>query len=238
MSVLTKKSSSAWLKLTFVVGVVLWGWFYTAYADEQPASPESPIVVDAPEAPDALHDENHHKNMHHGLEQQMENYVEEFMVPEFNIETDGVEKGIESGIIVAIIAISFLFGSPLLVIILILVLIFRRKSRREEVQKENVARLIDAGKDVPIELLRGDDQRSAVGDENLRKGIKNIGLGAGLLIFLTLFIDIGIGAVGFIPLGIGLSQIAIWKLIDSKAVHVDSKAVHVDSKAVHGAQQD
>lgn len=118
-------------------------------------------------------------------------------------------------ILIPLLAIFFIFGGPIILVIIMVVLHYRAKARRERQQSENIAQLLAAGKDVPLELLRGDES-DETGENNLRKGVKNIGIGVGLLLFLTLFMGISIGAVGFIMIGLGISQLVIWKLADSK----------------------
>ena len=102
-----------------------------------------------------------------------------------------------------------IFGGPVILVIFLVLMHYRAKARRERLQSENIAQLLAAGKDVPLELLRGDEASSAVAEDNLRKGVKNIGIGTGLLIFLTLFLGIGIGSVGFIIIGLGISQLVV-----------------------------
>lgn len=118
-------------------------------------------------------------------------------------------------VLVPVLAISLIFGGPIVLIIVLATMRYRARARREKLHSENIARLIEAGRDVPLEMLRG----SASGkiEDNLRNGIKNVGVGTGLLIFLTLFLGIKIGSVGFIMIGYGLSQLAVWKWVDSKA---------------------
>ena len=49
-------------------------------------------------------------------------------------------------------------------------------------------------------------------DATMQKGVRNIGLGTGWLIFLTIMFSIEIGSFGFIFIGLGVSQLVIWKL--------------------------
>lgn len=118
-----------------------------------------------------------------------------------------------------ILAVSLIFGGPILLIIVLATLRYRTRERRENIHAENIAKLIEAGRDVPLEMLQGSVGGKIQGkaDDNLRDGIKNVGVGTGLLIFLTLFLGIKIGSVGFIIIGYGLSQLAVWKFVDSKA---------------------
>lgn len=76
----------------------------------------------------------------------------------------------------------------------------------------NIDKLLAAGRDIPVELLRGDDPRQSDEGGNRNKGVRNLLLGIGGLIFLTIFLGIKIGSIGFIWIALGLSQLIIWKL--------------------------
>lgn len=119
-------------------------------------------------------------------------------------------------LLIPLFAIFFIFGGPVILIIAMMILHYRAKARRQRQQSENIAQLLAAGRDVPLELLRGEEASSVLAEENLRKGVKNIGVGTGLLIFLTLLAGVSIGAVGFIMIGLGISQLVVWKLADNK----------------------
>lgn len=118
--------------------------------------------------------------------------------------------------LIPVLAILLIFGGPIVMVIVIAVLRYRARARREKMQSENIARLLEAGRDVPLELLQGVDERARTAENNLRKGITNLGVGVGLTVFLILFLGVKIGSVGFILIGLGLSQLALWKLVDSK----------------------
>lgn len=127
-------------------------------------------------------------------------------------------------IIIPIVAMSLLFGGPVLLIIILALLHYSAKSRRQKNINMNIDKLLAAGRDIPIELLLGEEQRVLKSttqsgdvvythnDDMMRKGIRNIGLGAGWLIFLTIMFGINIGSFGFIFIGLGISQVVIWKL--------------------------
>lgn len=115
-------------------------------------------------------------------------------------------------LLIPILAILFIFGGPILLLILVLVFFFGSKRRRQRDMNNNIDKLLAAGRDIPIELLRGDEPKSADDTGNQAKGIRNICLGAGWLLFLTIAFNIKIGAVGFIWIGLGLSQVLIWYL--------------------------
>lgn len=125
------------------------------------------------------------------------------------------KEGFRWAILIPIVAIIFALGSPVVLIIALATLFYRAKLKRAKLQSENIMRLLEAGREVPIELLRGDDMEYTA--TNLRKGLKNIGLGSGLLIALSLLFEFSVGALGFILIGLGIAQLAVWKLADQKA---------------------
>jgi hypothetical protein len=125
-------------------------------------------------------------------------------------------------LLIPVLALLLIFGGPVLMVIVIAVLRYRARGRRERAQSENIARLLDAGRDVPLELLQGADVSVKKAEDNLRKGLTNVGVGVGLTIFLIIFLGLGIGSVGFIVIGLGVSQLLVWKLVDSKRMRVDS----------------
>jgi len=124
--------------------------------------------------------------------------------------------------LIPLVAISFGIGGPILLIIVLVGMHYRAKERRTQNINANIERLLAAGRDIPLELLRGDepfvgDEASLARDDiNLHKGIKNICLGIGLLIALTLMFGVGFGGIGFIVLSIGISQLWLWKLSGKK----------------------
>ena len=120
-------------------------------------------------------------------------------------------------LLIPILAVLFLFGGPVLVIVIFTLLYFRSKVRRERTQSENVLRLIEAGREVPIELLRGDEaSNTPQGSTYLHRGMRNIGLGLGIFLCLMFLFGFSWGSIGFIFIALGISQLIVWKIADSK----------------------
>lgn len=125
-------------------------------------------------------------------------------------------------ILIPITAISFSIGGAILLIIVLARLHYRDKERRAENINANIDRLLASGRDIPIELLRGDEfypngESSILRHNiNLHKGLKNVCLGVGLFAFLSILCGIEISAVGFILMGLGSSQLLVWKLSGTK----------------------
>lgn len=117
-------------------------------------------------------------------------------------------------LLIPILAVIFIFGGPVAVVIALAAFYYRSKTRRAEIQAETTLKALESGRELPKELLEGKSMDKA--EDNLRKGVKNIGLGLGIVLGLSFLVGISIGALGFILVGIGGSQLALWKLDDSK----------------------
>jgi hypothetical protein len=129
-------------------------------------------------------------------------------------------------ILTPIVAIIMTIGGSLLLVVFLVRAYYRDKERRAQNINNTIDKLLAAGRDIPVELLRGiepngdddnfgyqsNNQLMVRDENNLRQGIQQIGLGLGLLIFLTIMMGIKIGAVGFILIGLGISRLVVWKL--------------------------
>lgn len=160
----------------------------------------------------------------HSAKQDIEQAMDEVRSNFTNHENTDFGDFMSPDVIIPVVAISLLFGGPVLLVIVLALLHYNAKSRRQKNINMNIDKLLAAGRDIPLELLLGEEPRilkstaqdgSVVythSDEMMRKGIRNIGLGTGWLIFLTIMFGIKIGAFGFIFIGLGISQVVIWKL--------------------------
>lgn len=141
-----------------------------------------------------------------------------------NTLSDGEDR------LVIVVAIIFCIGGPILIILVLIAMHYRAKERREKNINTNIERLLAAGHDIPIELLRGDEpyvgpESTLVRDDiQLHKGIKNVCLGVGLFVCLTIIFGIEFGAIGFIVLSVGASQLWLWKLSGSKKDKIQNQA--------------
>ena len=141
-----------------------------------------------------------------------------------NERSSGVDlkKQFYSEALIPVVAIFLGIGGPIVLIIALVAMHYRNKDRREKNNNANIERLLAAGRDIPIELLRGDepyisDDSPLIRDDiNLRKGIKNVCLGLGIFVCFTIMFGIEPGAIGFIVLSIGISQLWLWKLSGNK----------------------
>lgn len=113
-------------------------------------------------------------------------------------------------LLIPIVAISFVFGGPIILIIAIAVLHYRSKARSAQIKAELTLKALETGRELPTELA---EQNSAVTHtDNLRRGVKNVGLGMGLVAGLSFLVGFDIGALGFVLVGIGGAQLVLWKL--------------------------
>jgi len=121
-------------------------------------------------------------------------------------------------IVVAIIAILSTFGLPFIIIALILYYKHRKRRQRDML----IGKFIDAGKEVPIEILMSS---GAAGGPtgNFERGIMLMGIGTGLFLFLGMLIGWGIASVALIPLFIGVARVVIWSLGNRTETKVDNQ---------------
>lgn len=126
------------------------------------------------------------------------------------------EHRFNPGEFVPLVTLILAIGGPLLLVGFIVSLRYRYRRQREQSINMNIDKLLAAGRDIPVELLRGDEPRSADTDDtedaSLNKGIKNICVGLGILIFLTLTADIQVASIAFILIGLGVSRVIVWRL--------------------------
>lgn len=162
---------------------------------------------------------------------QAEDRVATVMAPQLN-QPFGIDKHFDTNgenPLVQLMAIFFCVGGPIVLIIVLVAMHYRAKQRRAENINANIERLLAAGRDIPLELLRGDEPHCGDDsvllrdDMHLHKGIKNVCLGVGLFVCLTIIFGIEFGAIGFIVLSIGVSQLWLWKLSGSKREKIQNQ---------------
>lgn len=111
--------------------------------------------------------------------------------------------------IIAIVAIMFSLGSPILIIGIILY--YKHRKRRQH--NALIEKFLDSGQEIPTEILASGDLADS-SSNTLSRGIKLTAIGLGLYIFLGSLIGWDIATVALIPLFIGIARIVIWKLSD------------------------
>lgn len=173
------------------------------YAREQAGHASEQAAHAHKQAEQAAAQAGDHQNWEHNWEKNLNEVFE----GKHNGDSD-----FNPALLIPLFAILFIFGGPIILMILLLVFFFGSKRRRQRDINNNIDKLLAAGRDIPVELLRGDEPKTADDTGNQAKGIRNICLGSGWLVFLTIAFDIEIGAVGFIWIALGLSQVLIWYL--------------------------
>jgi hypothetical protein len=112
--------------------------------------------------------------------------------------------------LIAFTAIVMIFGMP--VFILLLVLMFGARKRRQKM--ELVSTYLDAGKDVPDEVL---SEFSGGGNNGLKRGVTPLAIGAGMIAAAFILDENELAAFGLIPLFMGIARLVYWKY-ETKAV--------------------
>jgi hypothetical protein len=140
-------------------------------------------------------------------ESEKEDIIEALEQVEAGVEID-IEADIGPGkIILAVIAILSTFGLPFIIIALILYYKHRKRRQRDIL----IVKFIDAGKEVPVELLTSPGAAGAPSG-NLERGIMLMGIGTGLFLFLGMLIAWNVASVALIPLFIGVARVVTWSL--------------------------
>ena len=129
-----------------------------------------------------------------------------------------IEEGIEIDIttnsrgffdaIVAIVAISFTLGLPIIVIAIILYYKHRKRRQRDAL----LEKFINSDKDVPAELLASWELHLDEPNKILHQGIKLVAVSLGLYLFLHVFVGADIALIAAVPLFLGIARLIIWKI--------------------------
>tara|TARA_B110000503_G_scaffold131006_1_gene205028 strand:+ start:4964 stop:5734 length:771 start_codon:yes stop_codon:yes gene_type:complete len=141
-------------------------------------------------------------------ESEQEEILEALEQIETGVEIDIDHSGFGPGkVLVSVVAILSTLGMPFIIIGLILFYKHRKRRQRDLL----ISKFIDAGKDIPVEILQGPDG-SDEPQGNFQRGIMLTGIGIGLLLFLGILVGWDVASVALIPLFIGLARLLIWKL--------------------------
>lgn len=187
----------------------------------EPIAPDEPTPTEPPEAPELC--------TPNGVMQNPDDIRKAIDELRDSIHQTSDLGGISLGsdVIVPVVAMLLLFGGPILLLIVLAILHYRAKARRQQNINMNIDKLLAEGRDIPLEMLLGEEAAvmkpamparpgivlaSPRDDATMQKGVRNIGLGTGWLLFLTIMFGINIGSFGFIFIGLGISQLVIWKL--------------------------
>lgn len=178
----------------------------------EPTEPPPPPIVMGEAESTAEMSENVHRIALN--EEQLARNIEERVEQVLNRQNH--RSSIDLSQLVPIVAITFSIGGPLFLLIFWISKRYQNRQLRQQSLNANIDKLLAAGRDIPVELLRGDDPKEAEQTGNRDKGIRNIAIGVGILFFLTLFSGLSEGALGFIWIALGASQVLIWHLNQPK----------------------
>lgn len=109
--------------------------------------------------------------------------------------------------IISILAIVFIFGTPIMVVAAVLYASHRKRRLAREMASEFLAK----GQQVPPEVWRG-LAGDATSRSNLHKGMVMLGAGLGIFLCFWLIGRMEAAYLGLIPLFIGIAQLLIWRL--------------------------
>lgn len=116
-------------------------------------------------------------------------------------------EGFNENILVPIVAVIVIFGMP----VFIVALVGWQNYRKQKLFHDSVNRLIERGMDIPPALYEQFDGKTK-SDSNLNKGVRQVALGLGLMIFLAAVSGEDVATLGVIPLLLGVANLLIYKL--------------------------
>lgn len=151
-----------------------------------------------------------------GMSKQKKKEIIDKMSEGFVIDSDDMDdlSGLES--LVALTAVILIFGMP--VFILLLVLWFGSRKRRQKM--ELVRTYLDAGKDVPEQVLA---EFSGAASNSLRGGVTPLSIGLGMICAAFLIGDATpLAALGLIPLFIGIARLIYWRFDEKPEPKADN----------------
>lgn len=108
---------------------------------------------------------------------------------------------------VAMLAIIFIFGSPIMIVAAVLYWAYRRR----RLTHETINQYLASGKEIPPQVMEAmlSDRKPK---NSLQKGLALSGTGLGIFLCFLLIGSTAAASFGLIPLFIGLAQLLIWKL--------------------------
>jgi hypothetical protein len=125
---------------------------------------------------------------------------------------DGIRIGSDHGgvgfseFLIAMTAIIFTLGLP--VIILVLVLVFSNRKRKQKMAV--ISSYLEADQPVP-EFVMAEFGSSSAATTSFRSGLTFLLVGIAISIFLGIEEDLGAATLGLIPIGIGIARLVSWK---------------------------
>ena len=159
----------------------------------------SKILKEVPELQHALTDEER---------EEIRESIKEGIVIDLGKEDDGGHGVSFPEMLIAIIAITFTLGMPVIIVALVLLASYRKRKQRKEV----LEKLIESGQAITPELLDTVGAESSLPKNSLQKGLNRLGLGIGLFVFLGFISGWNIATVALIPIFIGIAHLVTWNM--------------------------
>ncbi|MCI1648360.1 MAG: DUF6249 domain-containing protein [Bacteroides sp.] len=119
--------------------------------------------------------------------------------------------GDTSETIIAVTAIIFVFGLPLLIVMTVFFFNYKNRKAKYRLAEQALA----SGQQLPENFFQKVDKV----DDIRTKGIKNIFVGIGLFIFLWAMTNFGIGCIGLLIMFTGFGQVVIYYTQESGKSH-------------------
>lgn len=192
------KGAAVRLRMGAIAVILAFAAALPAIAQEAQETPKPPAAVEQSEERDIQHPGG---SVH----------FQHIPTPKGTVEQALGEDFWNGGMFVAVVAILMVFGAPAVATVLLVYFLLRYRERRQKLHTETIQRFLDAGKDVPEDLLQPKTQESTAA-QHLHQGILLLGFGLGLFVFLLLVAGFAISSLGFIFITIGVAKIIIWKL--------------------------
>ena len=109
------------------------------------------------------------------------------------------------------LSIIMIFGLPIFIVALVLYFAYKNKQAKYRLASEALA----AGKEIPENLFKANPKKE--NNDTLTKGIMNVFLGTGLVVFIWVLTgEESLAAIGFLMFCIGLGQVVIAKVTRPK----------------------
>lgn len=116
-----------------------------------------------------------------------------------------------SGVLVPVVAILSVFGVPAVAVVLVAYFVIRHRERRAQLLNERIQRFLEAGQPIPENLMQDGGNRTTP-EQHQQQGLLLLGLGIGLMVFLTLVASLPVGSLGLVFIGVGVAKLIIWKM--------------------------
>jgi len=139
--------------------------------------------------------------------------IEQELQERFQFDGIDIDGGTPAGeVLIAILAIVLIFGTPIMIVGAVLYSSYRKR----RLVRDTVSDYLASGQQVPPEVWRGLSGDSAPRN-NLNRGMITLAVGIGVFACFALMGAMEAAYLALIPLFIGVAQLLIWKLEQSKA---------------------